>query len=143
MHVSAAEHYGSHGIIEKYNRSLVNKIAKLLYDTEDGTWMEVRATTVEGYNCSFHTAISSPEKMVTPMELWHGRNTVSDTMDNWDTRKMSTTEYAGRMRKKIEEISQWVKDSGTDYQSWMGKSSKKKDPKLRVFDEGKVVLLCL
>jgi hypothetical protein len=83
VHVSAAEHYESHGIIEKYNRSLVNKIAKLLYDTKDGTWMEVRAAAVEGYNCSFHTAISSSEKMVAPMELWHGRNTVSDTMDNW------------------------------------------------------------
>ena len=59
VHISAAEHYESHGIIEIYNRTLVNKIAKLLHDTECGTWMDVRAAAVEGYNCSVHQAISS------------------------------------------------------------------------------------
>ena len=141
VHVSAAEHYESHGIIEKYNRSLVNKIAKVLYDTEDGTWMEVRAAAFEGYNCSFYTAISSSEKMVASMEVRHGRNTISDTMNNWATRKMSTTEYADRLRKKIDEMSQWVRDSRQNYQHWMEKSSKRKNHKLRVSDQGEVVLM--
>ena len=69
LHDSAPNHPQSHGAIEKYNRSLENKIAKLNSEQKDGTWMDVRAAAVESINNSVHATLSDGESALSPAEV--------------------------------------------------------------------------
>ena len=44
--VSFANHSLSHGLIERYNRTVSNKIAKLLSESEDVIWLDVMPVAV-------------------------------------------------------------------------------------------------
>ena len=82
LHDSAPTHSQSHGAIEKSNRSLEIKIAKLNSQQKDGSWMDVRAAAVEAINNSVHATLSDGESALSPAEVWFARKPVLSSILN-------------------------------------------------------------
>ena len=122
----APEHLESHGAIERYNRTLCNKISKLMDAQKTENRMEVRAAAVEATRQSISEAISDAGALVTPSELWHGGRLVS--MENVpsvrDTKKAGTciSKVAQDLKSQVQKVLNWVKQSNDQYheRTWQG-----------------------
>ena len=122
---SAPEHPESHGAIERYNRTLCNKIAKLMDEQKTENWTEVRAAAVEATRQSVSEAISDAGAPVSPSEVWHGGRQVS--MENApsvrDKKGTNTgmSRFAQNLKSQVQKVVDWVKQSNDRYHENMVK----------------------
>ena len=124
---SAPEHPQSHGAIERYNRTLCNKIAKMTDEQQTENWLVVRAAAVESMRQSVSEAISAAEARapITPSELWHGGRQIS--MENVpSTRERNKVEtamskFAKDLKSQVQKVVNWVKQSNSKYHEDMAR----------------------
>ena len=142
LHDSAPNHPQSHGAIEKFNRSLENKMAKLNSQQKDGSWMDVRAAAVEAINNSVHATLSDGESVLSPAEVWFARRPVLSSIPNLRIavpKKMS--EMARQLMDQWNGIKRHVSQSMGDYKKSMKKHDRNKNTPLRKFEIGDEVTL--
>jgi hypothetical protein len=142
LHDSAPNHPQSHGAIEKFNRSLENKMAKLNSQQKDGSWMDVRAAAVEAINNSVHATLSDGESVLSPAEVWFARKPVLSSIPNLRIavpKKMS--EMARQLMDQWNGIKRHVSQSMGDYKKSMKKHDRHKTTPLMKFEIGDEVTL--
>jgi hypothetical protein len=134
---SSPNHPQSHGLIERYNRTLSNKTAKLLADEEDAVWTDVRAAAVEMTNCQVQESLTDNDAWLAPAEVWFARNPVLQSIPG---RKMQTptnmTTYVKRLAQHWKAVQQFVQESTRAYHQRMKKRDKNKNIQLRSFEIG-------
>jgi transposase InsO family protein len=142
IHQSSPNHPQSHGAIERFNRTLQNKMGKLLSDESNATWMDVRPAALEAYNACVHAAISDGEVQLAPADVWFARNPVLDTVPTKELPKSSkVTAYARELRQQWEWVVKIVRENTKNYQKKMRESDPNQFTRLRKFNIGDEVLL--
>ena len=82
---SSPNHPQSHGLIERYNRTLSNKIAKLLDESPEATWPDVLPAATEMINNMVQESLSDKDAWLAPSEVWFARNPVLEALPQGKT----------------------------------------------------------
>jgi len=138
---SAADHPQSHGIIERYNRQVINNVAKLLKESKQAEWTNVIAAACEAGNCAVSRSLSEGGEMVAPSELWYGRNTILDGFLRVTSTKKLAHAYARGLKEQLTAIKEIVMQSRERYQGRMRADDRNKDNTVRKLKEGQEVSL--
>ena len=138
---SAADHPQSHGIIERYNRQVINNVAKLLKESKQAEWTAVIAAACEAGNCAVSRSLSEGGEMVSPSELWYGRNTILDGFLRTISTKKLAHAYARGLKEQLVAIKEIVMQSRERYQTRMKADDKNKNNTVRKLKEGQEVSL--
>jgi transposase InsO family protein len=88
------------GQVERFNRSLMQIVTNLV--SKDRDWDESLGFAFSGYNATIHETTS-----FTPNMLWHGRelrNTVGNLVPTTDAPATSYTDYATKLRNRIDSL---------------------------------------
>ena len=135
--VSSPNHPQSHGLIERYNRTISNKIAKLLSESEDAIWLDVMPVAVEMVNNQVQESLTDKDAWLAPSEVWFARNPVLQALPQGKVEPpVGMSQYVKRLHKHWELIKQHVKESAQLYQQRMRQRHRNKENPLRSFTVG-------
>jgi hypothetical protein len=141
LHRSSANHPQSHGLIEKYNQTVENRIAKMLSDHEEATWIDIRPAAVEAINNSVQGSVSDGKAAIAPAELWFARIPVLQSVPMVLKRMpKGMAQYARLLKRSWEQVQEYVSESGRVYRSNMRKKDADKSHTTRKFGLGDEVI---
>lgn len=113
-------HPQSHGVIERYNRTLENIMGKMLSDHKEATWYDIRSMAVEAINNAVQGSISDNQAAISPAELWFARRPVLQSVPTMIARMPAgTTQYARMISKTWEQVNEYVMESARLYRQSM------------------------
>ena len=120
LHKSSANHPQSHGAVERYNRTLENRMAKMLMDHEEATWWDIRPAAVEVIINSVQGSISDNGAAVAPAELWFARQPMLQSVPAASHRMpRGTAQYILMLKKTREQVKEYVNESTRLYHKGM------------------------
>ena len=72
-HISISDRPEGHGIIERYNRDIMQLIAKMCpTGKQDQAWPWIAPAAMEAHNAAIHNPMSQGSIGITPSEIMHG-----------------------------------------------------------------------
>ena len=135
---SSPNHPQSHGLIERYNRTLSNKIAKLLEEHEEALWTDVISVATEIVNNLVQEAVSDRDAWLAPSEIWFARNPILQSLPRVSVEPpTNVSRYVQRLKRHWEIVKEHVQTSTRMYQQRMReRRDKNKGNPLRKFGVG-------
>ena len=138
VHQATPNHSASMGLIERFNRTIQRKIAKMAAATSV-EWQEVYPEAVLAYDASVHEQLSHGSEPLTPGELWYGAKIRLPSLANLgspSSEESVPTTYMKHLRTRLQIAHEAVEASKADYFSAMKLLSSKRHRPLRVFRTG-------
>ena len=120
---------------------MINNVAKLLKESKQAEWTAVIAAACEAGNCAVSRSLSEGGEMVSPSELWYGRNTILDGFLRTTSTKKLAHAYARGLKEQLAAIKEIVTQSRERYQTRMRAGDKNKENTVRKLKAGQEVSL--
>jgi hypothetical protein len=110
---SPPNHPQSHGLIERYNRTLSNKTAKLLEEHGEALWTDVISVATEIVNNLVQEVVSDRDAWLAPSEIWFARNPVLQSLSRVSVEPpTNVSRYVQRLKRHWEIVNECVQTSG-------------------------------
>ena len=138
--VSSPNHPQSHGLIERYNRTISNKIAKVLDASGDALWTDVLPAATEIVNNQVQEPLTDRDAWLSLSEVWFARNPVLQELPK--SKKPSVepsigmSQYVKRLKEHWKMMRHHVQESARLYQLRTRQRHRTKDNPLREFEVG-------
>ena len=117
-----------------------NKIAKMLAEEEDATWLDILPAATEAANNMLQESLSDGDAWMAPSEIWFARNPVLQSLPvGRPEAPTGMKQYVRRLRRRRNAVQQFVKESTRLYHQKMKERDRNRNNMLRVLQEGDAV----
>ena len=99
--VSSPNHPQGHGLIGRHNRTISNKMAKVLDASGEALWTDVLPATTEMVNNQVQESLTDKDAWLAPSEVWFARNPVLQEMPHSKVQEppVRISQYVVRLKK--------------------------------------------
>ena len=99
--VSSPNHPQSHGLIERYNRTISNKMTKVLDESGEALWTDVLPAATEMVNNQVQESLTDKDARPAPSEVWFARNPVLQELPHSKVQEppVGIGQYVVRLKK--------------------------------------------